>query len=75
MFKTWSASGEDGETLARDLEAHLNEYAEELLGVGYAVGQRHYALAVYRPLGAAEPDEAAAVTVATQIIDRAHAQG
>ena len=73
MFKTWSASGEDGETLARGLEAHLNEYAEELLGIGYAVGRRHYVLAVYKPAGMTDPEEAAAVTVAAQIIGQAHA--
>jgi len=73
MYKTWTASADDGESVARGLEAHLNEFAEEVVSVCYAVAGQHHVLAVYRPL---EPtirgQEEAAVAVAEQIIDETH---
>jgi hypothetical protein len=72
MYKAWSASAEDGRTLARGLEAHLNEFAHEVVSVSYAIDKDHHVLAVYRPV---EPDvvpaKEAAVTFAEQIIDKA----
>jgi hypothetical protein len=72
MFKTWVASEEDAETLARNLESHLNEFASEVISVAYSVDEIHHVLAVYRDidLSLGEPAEAA-VTVAEQIIDGA----
>jgi hypothetical protein len=72
MFRTWTGAAEDGESLARLLEAHLNEYAEVVISVGYTVSDQHYALAVYTPVDtAATEGEEAAVAVAEQIIDGA----
>lgn len=72
MYKAWSASAEDGRTLARGLEAHLNEFAHEVVSVSYAIDKDHHVLAVYKPV---EPDvvqaQEAAVTFAEQIIDKA----
>ena len=72
MYKAWSASAEDGTTLARGLEAHLNEFAHEVVSVSYAIDKDHHVLAVYRPVA---PDVAqaheAAVSLAEQIIDKA----
>ena len=72
MYKAWSASADDGGTLARGLEAHLNEFAHEVVSVSYSVDTHHHVLAVYRPVGitTALADEAA-VTVAEQILDHA----
>jgi hypothetical protein len=50
MLKAWSTSAPDGETLARAVEAHLNEYADEVVAVAYALDKRHHVLAIYRPL-------------------------
>lgn len=72
MYKTWTAVGDDGDTVARDLEAHLNEFADEVVSVCYAVTGQHHVLAVYRaiePVGEAAHE--AAVSVAESIIDRA----
>jgi hypothetical protein len=70
MFKAWATSAPDGQTLARAVEAHLNEYADEVVSVAYAVTDRHHILAVYRPLDAAPGlGEEAAVAVAEQIIE------
>jgi hypothetical protein len=69
MFKTWTTSAADAETAARDLEAHLNEFAEEVISVAYAVERGHHVLAVYREI---EPmADGAVVAVAEQIIDHA----
>jgi hypothetical protein len=69
MFKTWTSSALDAETVARDLEAHLNEFAEEVVSVAYAVDSGHHVLAVYREI---EPlADVAVVAVAEQIIDHA----
>lgn len=48
MFKTWTRSSRDIESLTRDLEAHLNEFADEVVSVSYAVTDYHHVLAVYR---------------------------
>ncbi len=72
MYKTWTASHDDAETVARDLEVHLNEYAEEVISVAYSVDHRHHVLAVYRAIGpATEAQHEAAVSVAEQILDDA----
>jgi hypothetical protein len=72
-YETWTASDRDGETLARALEAHLNEFAERIISVSYAVNDQHHVLAVYEPV---DPkltgEEGAAVTVAEHIIEGTH---
>jgi hypothetical protein len=72
MYRTWVSSASDAETLARALEAHLNEHAEDIIAVSYAVTTAHHVLAVYREIDIStqQPVEAA-VTVAEQIIDEA----
>jgi hypothetical protein len=72
MFKAWTSSAANGESLARDLEAHLNEHADEVISVSYAVETDHYVLAVYRPVDSGGQEEAA-VAYAEHIIDEAHA--
>jgi hypothetical protein len=53
MFKTWTGSNDDPRSLAQSLEGHLNEYAEEVISVGYAIeGGQHHVLAVYRAVEA-----------------------
>ena len=71
MYKSWCASAADQHTLSRDLEAHLNEYAQEVVSVSYAISRRHYVLAVYKPVepGALRVEEAA-VSEAELIIDQ-----
>jgi hypothetical protein len=72
-FETWTSCNHDAESLARALEAHLNEFAERVISVAYAVTDLHYVLAVYEPVDAASSiAEEAAVTVAEQIIDGTH---
>jgi hypothetical protein len=71
MYKAWTGSAEDAESLARALEAHLNEFADEVYSVGYAVTDRHHALAVYRAIDSIGSTERA-VAVAESIIDEAH---
>lgn len=71
MFKSWYGSAGEMEILARQLEAHLNEFAEEVISVSYAVSGSHYVLAVYRELDVSSEQEQA-VSVAEQIIDDAH---
>lgn len=72
MFSTWVGSAEDSEALARALEAHLNEYAQTVITVSYAVADLHYALAVYSPIDTTgSAGEEAAVAVAENIIDSA----
>jgi hypothetical protein len=68
MYKTWVSSAADAETLARDLEVHLNEFASEVISVSYAVSNVHSVLAVYRDI---DHSTEAAVAVAEQIIDGA----
>lgn len=73
-YQTWTACDRDAEALARALEAHLNEFAERVISVAYAVTDQHYVLAVYEPVDTVLTDEEeAAVTVAEQIIDGTHA--
>lgn len=70
MYRSWVFSAKDAETVARQLEAHLNEFAEEVVSVSYAVQDRHHVLAVYRAIESAQGDAAGvAVSVAEQIID------
>jgi hypothetical protein len=72
VYKTWAFSAQDGETVARNLEAHLNEYASEVVSVSYAVAAEHHVLAVYRVIDV--PDAVGAeyaVTAAEHIIDQA----
>lgn len=72
MFKAWTSSAQDGESLARHLEAHLNEHAHEVLSVSYAVAREHHVLAVYRPIEPMDPEQTeAAVSAAETIIDQA----
>ncbi len=72
-FETWTSCNRDAESLARALEAHLNEFAERVISVAYAVTDMHYVLAVYEPVVAVPmAAEEAAVTVAEQIIDGTH---
>lgn len=74
MYKTWTAHGDDAEGVARQLEAHLNEYAQHVVSVAYAVAGQHYVLAVYKEVEAAvDMREEAAVTLAEHIIDEASA--
>lgn len=72
-FQTWTSCGADGQALARALEAHLNEFAERVISVSYAVTDKHYVLAVYEPVGpSVSVAQEAAVTVAEYIIDGTH---
>lgn len=72
MFKTWTASAGDGESLSRELEVHLNEFADEVISVAYAVSDRHHVLAVYRPVELSIEDrQEVAVSVAEHIIEGA----
>jgi hypothetical protein len=72
MYRTWTASAQDAESLARALEIHLNEFADAVLSVSYAVSQAHYVLVVYTPIDPTRlAEDEAAVAVAEQIIDSA----
>lgn len=72
-FQTWTSSNTDAGTLGRELEAHLNEFAERVISVAYAVTDAHYVFALYEPVQpAGDASEEAAVTVAEQIIDGMH---
>lgn len=72
-FETWTSCSDNAESLARALEAHLNEFAATVISVAYAVTDVHHVLAVYEPIDAASTAaEEAAVTVAEQIIDGTH---
>jgi hypothetical protein len=72
MFKTWTASAGDVESLSRELEVHLNEFADEVISVAYAVSDRHHVLAVYRPVELSIEDrQEVAVSVAEHIIEGA----
>jgi hypothetical protein len=71
MFKAWHAAAPDGQSLARLVEAHLNEHASEVVSVSYVITDQHYALTVYRPLdGATDDMHAAAVEMAEHILER-----
>jgi hypothetical protein len=73
MYRSWTCSGENGETVARALEAHLNEFAGEVVSVCYAVDETHYVLVVYREIaGLAEEAPAIAVAEAEHILDHVH---
>lgn len=72
-YETWTSSDGDPQSLARALEAHLNEFAERVISVCYAVAGQHYVLAVYEPVEpAVAGGEEVAVIVAEQIIDGTH---
>ena len=74
VFKTWTASDDDPEQLARTLEAHLNEFADDVISVGYAVQDRHFVIVVYRPVAVAQGHSLeAAVSVAEEIVEQAQA--
>ena len=74
MFKTWTASDEDPEALARAVEGHLNEFAEDVISVSYAIAGRHFVMVVYRQVEAAQNDrQEAAVSVAEEIVEQAQA--
>ena len=74
MFKTWSASDSEPEALARMLEGHLNEFAQEVVSVGYAVADRHFVIVVYRTIEPAEGARVeAAVSMAEEIVEQAQA--
>jgi len=64
MYRTWTASADDPEELSRAVEVHLNEFADEIISVAYAVHAGHHALVVYRPIGM-ESGASAAEAVAT----------
>jgi hypothetical protein len=68
MYRTWTGSAEDPETVARALEVHLNEYAEEVVSVCYAVAHSHYVLAVYREVDVLSGEREAAVSIAEGIL-------
>lgn len=76
MFKAWTGSAGDAETLARSLEAHLNEFAAQVVSIGYAVAGGHHALVVYRSIDMSESEPTqTAVEVAESILDDARPQG
>lgn len=70
MYKALTISATLPDELARGVEAHLNEFAAEIVSVSYAIGDGHHALVVYREIdtsGEAASDQA--VAVAEQIIE------
>lgn len=70
MFKTWASSSSEIESLTRDLEAHLNEFADEVISVAYAVTDRHFVLAVYRRVELSIEDrQEVAISEAEHIIE------
>jgi hypothetical protein len=72
MFKTWTASSREIESLTRDMEAHLNEFAGEVVSVAYAVTDRHHVLALYKSVELSSDDrQEVAVTEAEHIIEGA----
>jgi len=72
MFKTWTASDDDAQKLARAVEGHLNEFVEEVVSVGYAIAEdRHHVLVVYRSMEAShEGRMEAAVSIAEGIVEQ-----
>lgn len=72
MYKAWSTSAEDVDTLERALDSFLNEYVGSVTSVSYAVSGRHYVLVVYEPFEAeGTAREEAAVSAAEEILERA----
>lgn len=72
MYKAWSTSAEDVETLERALDSFLNEYVGSVTSVSYAVSDRHYVLVVYEPFELEDTArEEAAVSAAEEILERA----
>ena len=70
MYRTWTSSADDAATLARELEIHLNEYAEQVVSICYAVSGGHHVLVVYKEIETlAIAVEEAAVAEAEHIID------
>lgn len=69
MYRTWTASGSDAQSVARELEAHLNEYADSVVSISYAVDGEHHVLVVYTPIEMTAITEESAVAVAEHIID------
>lgn len=68
MYRVWTASADDGESLARVLEAHLNEFAAEIISVCYNVTDEHRALAVYRSIDVYDEPLADAVVATAELI-------
>lgn len=75
MFKTWTISGEELPALARAVEGHLNEFAEEVISVSYAIAEdQHHVLVVYRPVELEhEASLEAAISIAEDIVEAASA--
>jgi hypothetical protein len=75
MFKTWTGTAADPETLAKSLEGHLNEFARTVVGMSYAIGgERHHVLVVYETVEAADDARMeAAVSIAEGIVEQAQA--
>jgi hypothetical protein len=72
MFKVWTGSDADADSLARQLEAHLNEFAAEVVAISYSVADDHFVMAVYRPVEVSVDDRMeAAVGVAEDIVSDA----
>lgn len=70
MYKTWSISAGDLESLQHELDTFLNEFVEELISVSYAIQDRHYVLVVYRAVDLEVSRGAeAAVSAAEEIIE------
>lgn len=63
MNAAWTAEARDGRSLERMIEAHLNEFAGQVISVSYHVSESgiHRALAVYVEI---EPGDFAAEAVA-----------
>ncbi|GAC1473096.1 MAG: hypothetical protein PVSMB7_26600 [Chloroflexota bacterium] len=70
MFRTWTTSADDAETVSRALEVHLNEFADEVVSVSYSVDGAYHVLAVYRGIEHVV-ENAEAVTVAERILEGA----
>lgn len=75
MFLTYTNSDTDAVTLARNLAAHLNEFAERVISVSYSVSEgQHYVLAVYEEVTASDDGRMeAAVSLAEDIVEQAQA--
>ena len=73
MFRAYTATAASAELLARQLEAHLNEYASEVVSVSYSVeAQVHRVLAVYVELETGDVAEAALAAV-EEVLEEADA--
>ncbi len=74
MYKAWWCSAPAGETLAKLVEAHLNEFADEVISVAYSISDEHNVLAIYREIAESHESEMeASVSIAEQILDEANA--